>query len=90
MYLENHLEKESEEYVELIKYYNSVGRDSEAREVAERGLEKCKDDLTEIFIYLLNDAKKCGDRERYHKLYASAKRRKRADTNRIDAAINME
>lgn len=55
--------------------------------VAEQGLKQCKDDLTEIFIYLLREAKAYKDEERYKKLYASAKRRKMADILRINEAV---
>lgn len=86
-YLETHLDKASREYVELIQYYYNDGNEAEAREIAEQGLEKCRDDLTELFIFLLQDAKNCGDEERYKKLYASAKRRKKADIVRINEKV---
>ena len=76
-YLRSHLEKTSEEYVELVRYYSETSNDSEARKVAEQGLKECKDDLTELFIYLLKDAKKCGDVERYKKLYEVQKEGKK-------------
>lgn len=88
LYLESHLEKSSEEYVELARYYDSIGNDEEARTIAEQGLEKCKDDLTELFVYLLQDAKKYGDEVRYKKYYASAKRRKRVEIGRINEVCN--
>lgn len=75
-YLETHLSRTSKEYIELIQCYCNAGNKLGAREIAEQGLKHCKDDLTEIFIYLLKEAKACKDKERYKKLYASAKRRK--------------
>ncbi|MDO4336889.1 MAG: hypothetical protein Q4C91_02245, partial [Eubacteriales bacterium] len=83
-YLETHLDKASREYVELAQYYYGNGNEAGAREIAEQGLAKCRDDLTELFIFLLQDAKSCGDEERYKKFYASAKRRKKADIVRIN------
>lgn len=87
-YLETHLEKESETYVALIEYYKEHNNFDGARQVAEQGLEKCKDDLTDIFIYLLKDAKKNEDGGRYKKLYSSAKRRRGANIIRIDESLN--
>ncbi len=86
-YLETHLHKSSKEYVELIQCYCDAGDNVKAHEIAEQGLRKCKDDLTELFIYLLREAKACKDGERYKKLYASAKRRKMVYIERIDEAV---
>jgi len=87
-YLETHLGKESETYVALIEYYKEHNNFDRARQVAEQGLEKCKDDLTDIFIYLLMDAKKNEDEGRYKKFYSSAKRRRGSDIVRIDETLN--
>ena len=86
-YLETHLEKESETYVALIEYYKEHNNFDGARRVAEQGLEKCKDDLTDIFIYLLTDAKKNKDEGRYKKFYSSAKRRRAVDIIQIDETL---
>lgn len=86
-YLETHLDRSSKEYLELIQCYCKDGNEAGARETAEQGLGKCKDDLTELFIFLLKDADKNGDKEKYKKLYASAKRRKMADIVRVDEAM---
>lgn len=86
-YLETHLNKSSKEYVELTQYYHDSGNESGAREIAERGLKQCKDDLTDLFVFLLQDATACGDEERYKKFYASAKRRKMVDTVRLNKVI---
>lgn len=87
-YLETHLGKESETYVALINYYKEHDNFDGACRVAEQALEKCKDDLTEAFIYLLVDAEKREDKDKYKKLYSSAKRRRLADINRIDQALS--
>jgi len=86
-YLETHLEKESETYVALMNYYNEHDDFDGARWVAEQALEKCKEDLTDTFIYLLNDAEKREDKDRYKKLYNSAKRRRLVDITRIAQAL---
>lgn len=87
-YLETHLQKESETYVELINYYKEHDNFDGAHRVAEQALGKCKDDLTDAFIYLLVDAEKRKDKDKYKKLYSSAKRRRLADVNRIDQALS--
>lgn len=55
--------------------------------MAEQALEKCKEDLTYIFIYFLNDAEKREDKDRYKKLYNSSKRRRRVYITRIAQAL---
>ncbi len=87
LYLETHLGKTAKEYIGLIQCYCDAGNEAGAREIAERGLKQCKDDLMELFIFLLKDAKASGDEERYKRFYASAKRRQKADIRRVDAAI---
>ena len=87
-YLETHLGKKSETYVALINYYKEHDNFDGACRVAEQALEKCKDDLTDSFIYLLVDAEKREDKDKYKKLYSSAKRRRLADINRIDQALS--
>lgn len=89
-YLETHLGKSSREYVELVQCYCDDGNEAGAREIAEQGLKQCKDDLTELFIFLLRDAQNTGNEERYKKFYASAKRRKKADINRIEKVLSKE
>jgi len=87
-YLETHLEKKSETYVALIEYYKEHNNFDRARWVAEQGLGKCKDDLTDIFIYLLTDAQKNTDEGRYKKFYSSAKRRRSVDLTRISQGLS--
>ncbi len=87
-YLETHLEKKSETYIALIEYYKEHNNLDRARWVAEQGLGKCKDDLTDIFIYLLTDAQKNTDEGRYKKFYSSAKRRRSVDLTRISQALS--
>ncbi|HJC23443.1 MAG TPA: hypothetical protein H9761_07035 [Candidatus Eisenbergiella merdavium] len=84
---EQNLWKSGKEYGELIAYYEEHGRTDDARRVAEQCLKNCRDDLTDAFIFLLRDARKNNETEKYQKLYASAKRRKGADFTRIYLAL---
>ena len=86
-YLETHLDRESDTYIDLIKCYEQLGRLDEARQVGEQGLENCRDNLTDIFIFLLKDARRYGDKTRFRKFYSSAKRRRGADIVLIDKAL---
>ncbi len=86
-YLKTHLEKESETYTALMRYYQEQGDSEKARQVAEQGKDRCKDDLTDIYIFLLEDARKQGDESRYKKLYASARRRRAVNDARVDEAL---
>lgn len=88
-YLEANLGRGSKEYAALITYYQEHCRQEDARRVAELGLERCREDLTDIFICLLSEAHKRGDQNRYKKLYASAKRRKHADIEKINKALKV-
>mgnify|MGYP002509956288 CR=1 FL=1 len=86
-YLEAHLGKEGKIYAALVDCYHRQGNIDGARKVARQGLEQCKDDLTDLFIWLLADARRSKDTENYKKLYASAKRRRGADIKKIDKAL---
>lgn len=86
-YLESHLEKEGKMYAALADCYQRQGNIDGARKTARQGLEQCRDELTDLFIWLLADARRRGDAEGYKKLYASAKRRRGADIMKIDAAL---
>ena len=88
-YLETHLGRSSREYVELIQCCCDAGDKVRAREIAEQGLKQCKDDLTDVFIFLLQDAKACGEEVRYKKFYAGAKRRKMVNIVRVDEALDQ-
>ena len=86
-YLEEHLEHRSKEYSALITYYQEHGRQEEACRVAELGLERCKEDLTDCFICLLLEAQKTGSQKQFQKLFASAKRRKHVDVEKINKVL---
>lgn len=80
--------KANKSYVDLVDGYRKQGNFDGARKIARQGLEQCRDNLTELFIYLLVDARKNGEIDDYKKLYASAKRHKGADIAKIDKALN--
>lgn len=86
-YLEAHLGKQGKIYAALAECYQKQGNIDSARKTARQGLEQCRDELTDLFIWLLIDARRSGDKESYKKLYASAKRRRGADIKRIDKAL---
>lgn len=82
-WLEKNLWKSGKRHGELIAYYEEHGQMDDARRVADKCLKNCRDELTDAFIFLLRDAKKNNEEEKYQKLYASAKRRKETDFGRI-------
>ena len=82
-WLEQNLWKSGKRHAELTAYYEEHGRTDDARRIAEQCLKNCRDELTDAFIFLLRDARKNNEEEKYKKLYASAKRRKGADFGRI-------
>ena len=83
-YLEMHLNKKKDNYIELIDYYDQNNDCQKARKVAELALKQCKEELTEIIIYLLKDAKKNNDEDRYKKFYKSAKLRQSVSITKVD------
>ena len=85
-YLENHLGREQKNYNALITYYNQHDQKDDAIRVAQLGLKNCKDDLTDIFIFLLLHTRE-NDATWFKKLFASAKRRKNVDMIKIDIAM---
>ena len=73
-YLETCLSRDGKLYEELIMYYKD--RDYEkALEIAELAMKKCKENLTETVIFLLQDAESKQDSAKYTRLMKSAKLR---------------
>ena len=89
-YLETHLGKEGKTYAALVDCYQGQGNIDGARKIARQGLQQCRDELTDLFIWLLADARRNGEADGYKKLYASAKRRNGADIKKIDIALAAE
>ncbi len=86
-YLEEHLGQMSKDYISLMKYYQKHDKQEDLCRIAQLGLEKCKEDLTDMFICLLLDAKKHNDQERFKKLLASAKQRKHVDIEKVKNSL---
>ena len=59
-----------------------------AVEVARRALDKCKEDQTSFFIFLLQDAKDRGNEADFKQLMQSAHRRRAVKSNEIDAIFS--
>lgn len=89
-YLEAHLGKKGQNYAALMDCYQREGNIDGARKTARQGLEECRDELTDLFVWLLSDARRRGDTENYKKLYASAKRRRGADIKKINRALESD
>ena len=86
-FVEQHLKDKQAPYIETIDYYRDKDR-MKAVEVAELGLKKCKDDQTDIIIFLIKDAVDSGDEMREAKYMKSAKARRTVDMSRVQAAID--
>jgi len=86
--LQKRLAKNSNPYLALIDYYDSHDKYDKALEIAWLALEKCKDDLTDIFVFLIKDAYKNGDEVSANKLYNRAKRRSNVKIDKIDEKLS--
>ena len=73
-YLETCLSKDGKPYAELIEYYRYRNYEK-AIETAELAMKKCKGNLTEVVVFLLQDAERKHDSEKYARLMRSAKLR---------------
>lgn len=87
-YLKRNLERSADTYVELMEYYDSHNCKKEAIEIANEALDKCRDlKTTEVFIFLIKEAYKKGDKTEAGKLYRRAKQRKNISISEIDNGI---
>ena len=73
-YLERCLSKDGKLYAELVEYYKDKDY-KKALEIAELAMKKCKENLTAIVIFLLQDAENKGDNAKFARLMKSAKLR---------------
>lgn len=88
LYLKRHLAKSADIYLQLIEYYDSHNCTIEAIEIANEALDKCRDlKTTDVFIFLIKEAYKTGDKKEASKLYRRAKRRKNVLISEIDKAL---
>ena len=85
-YTEHHLRDKEEPYMEVINYYNDKDP-KRAVEIAELGLKKCRDDQTDLIIFLIQRAKEDGDKDKLLRLLKSAKLRRAVDLDRVQKAL---
>ena len=81
-FVEECLNDKEAPYMELIDYYMGVDP-RKAVEIAEQGLKKCRDDQTDLIIFLLKVAVACGDKEWEAKLLKSARLRQKVNTSKV-------
>ena len=84
-YVENSLHKIEASYMEVIEYYKDRDR-NKAIEIAELGMKKCRDDQTELTIFLINCAREDDDKEKEASLLKSARARKAIDYSKVSEA----
>ncbi|MDD3138331.1 MAG: hypothetical protein PHX08_05080 [Lachnospiraceae bacterium] len=88
LYLKRHLAKSADVYLQLIEYYDLHNCTNEAIEIANEALDKCRDlKTTEVFIYLIKEAYRIGDKTEASRLYRKAKQRKKVIISEIDKAL---
>ena len=85
-YIENHLRDKKIPYLDVISYYKDKNR-SKAVEIAELGLKKCKEDQTDIIIFLIRNAIENGDEESTARYLKSAKMRRNVDFSRVQDSL---
>ncbi|MCD8120335.1 MAG: hypothetical protein LUE29_12815 [Lachnospiraceae bacterium] len=85
-YLQENLGKTNREYVELMDYYEKHGALDKVVETGILALEKCKEDMTEIFILLIRAAWKRGDTRGAEDYYVKARRRKKIQIRKVEEA----
>lgn len=86
-YFENHLGKTEEPYEILIDYYKERNHEK-AVEIATQAIQKCQEDQTTFFLFLLQDAKDRGDEAAFKKLMQSAHRRRAVKSAEVDAKFS--
>lgn len=88
-YIEQGLRDKVQPYLYLIQYYSDKD-EGKALKLAEQGRVKCRSDLDEIYIYMINCARKHNDIEEVKRLLRSAKNRRGADFYHITQATGTE
>jgi hypothetical protein len=88
LYLKRNISKSADVYLELIEYYDSHNNTEEAIKVANEALDKCRDSkITEVFIFLIKEAYKAGNKTEATKLYRRAKQRKNVLISELSKAF---
>ena len=88
-YAEQRLKDQAGPYLDLIHYYADKD-EAKALKIAEQGRVKCRNDLDEIYIFMINCARKRDDFEEIKRLLRSAKSRRGADFRHIMQATKTE
>lgn len=82
-FYEKNFGKTAKPYQIVADYYKDKDI-QKTLEVSRLAIEKCREDLTQFFIYLLEDARDRGDEESFQKLMKSARRRGNVSTGTIE------
>ncbi len=85
-YLEQKLTNIQKDYLEFIDYYKDKDI-SKAREIAELGMKKCKDDQTDLFIFMIEQAILDNDTEKVKKLKKSSQARRLVNYEKVMKSI---
>lgn len=86
-YVEKWLKDKEKPYLELIDYYKNIDR-NKAVEIAELGMKKCKDDQTDLIIFMIQCAREDGDVDKEQRLLKSARARRKVDMSKVLEALN--
>ena len=88
-YAEQRLKDKVGPYLDLIHYFADKD-EAKALKIAEQGRVKCRSDLDEIYIYMINCAKKYNHVEEIKRLLRSAKSRRGANFGHIAQVTGTE
>lgn len=77
-----------DDQLELIEHYKASNADK-AVEIAEYGLKKCREDQTDLFLYLLQHARETGDEVKIAKLIRSAKLRRAVNYDKVQEQFDQ-
>lgn len=86
-FVEQHLADKEEPYMETIHYYADKDP-GKAIEIAELGLKKCRDDQTDLILFLLRCAREDGDQDKEARLMKSAKARRAVKLSRVQETLS--
>lgn len=88
-YLQDNLGKTSQEYTDLMDCYEKREDWDKVVETGLIALDKCKEDMTDIFISLIRAAWNQGDTAGTESYYAKARRRRKIQMGKVDEAYNL-
>ncbi len=85
-YLEQNLKDQAEPYAEVIDYYKDTQPDK-AVKIAELAMKKCRDELTDVVIFLIDHAGKNHDTDAEARWIKSAKLRKSVNFKKVQETL---